>query len=101
MQTYLEKFHQQKSVFLKYRAGKKTALKAKAAIQESASAGRQQLSAAKVAGATKARKEVCVEEEATARKWRDWEDLDNGSWVIKERDAEGKPRPGYRIYIKN
>ena len=26
-------------------------------------------------------------EEATARKLRYWEDLDNGSWVIKEREG--------------
>ena len=35
------------------------------------------------------RKEVWIEEEATARRWRDWKDLDSGNWVIKERDAEG------------
>ena len=35
-------------------------------------------------------KEVWIEEEATARKLRDWENLDSGNWVIKERDAEGK-----------
>ena len=28
------------------------------------------------------RKEVWIEEEATVRKWRDWEDLDSGNWVI-------------------
>ena len=37
------------------------------------------------------RKEVWVqEEEATARRWRDWKDLDSGNWAIKERDAQGK-----------
>ena len=35
-------------------------------------------------------KEVWIEEEAIARKWRDWEDLDSGNWVVKEKDAEGK-----------
>src|SRR5258705_118333 len=35
------------------------------------------------------RKEVWIEEEAIARKWRDWEDLDSGNWVVKEKDAEG------------
>ena len=29
-------------------------------------------------------------QEGIARKWRDWEDLDSGNWVINEKNAEGK-----------
>ena len=36
------------------------------------------------------RKEVWIEQEGIARKWRDWEDLDSGNWVINETNAEGK-----------
>ena len=36
------------------------------------------------------RKEVWIEQEGIARKWRDWEDLDSGNWVVNEKNAEGK-----------
>ena len=47
------------------------------------------------------RKEVWIEEEATVRKWRDWEDLDSGNWVIKAKDAEGKLVVRDRVYVED
>ena len=35
-------------------------------------------------------REVWIEEEYTTRRWRCWEDLDSGNWVIKEKDADGE-----------
>ena len=34
------------------------------------------------------RREVWIEEEYTTRRWRCWEDLDSGNWVIKEKNAD-------------
>ena len=30
-------------------------------------------------------------EEGTSRKWHSWEVLDSNNWVVREKDADGKP----------
>ena len=36
------------------------------------------------------RKAVWIEGEATARKWRSWEDLDSSNWAIEEKEMDRK-----------
>ena len=54
MESYLERFHKYKSGFLKYRAGKKVTTKMKEALKNKSSAGKEEISAEKRLGVTKA-----------------------------------------------
>ena len=53
MRQSLEKFHANKGVFSRYRAGKTQSSKANIALKEMSLAGRQELAAAKGSGATR------------------------------------------------